>query len=249
MYLPTLGAGFVWDDHFIVTANRQIRSLADLPALLTSHAFAGAGEVLGRERLVEYYRPVWTLSLAVDHALWGLRPFGYHLTNLLLHATTSVAVFGLARARLGGLTAPLVAALFFAVNPAHVEAVAWVSSRNEVLAGLFVAIALAAYAAWRGGGGPRAAFVCGAASALALLSKETAVALPLMAAAFEALPGPGGGVTTVKNAMFGFAPEFLIGKGKGGSDLFGLDFEAVYGETADFTFSSEMAEGEPKGRA
>jgi hypothetical protein len=66
---------------------------------------------------------------------------------------------------------------------------------------------------------------------------------------FESLPGPGGGVTTVKNAMFGFAPEFLIGKGKGSSDLFGLDFEGVYGETADFTFSSEMAEGAPKGRA
>ena len=66
---------------------------------------------------------------------------------------------------------------------------------------------------------------------------------------FEALPGPDGGVTTVKNAMFGFAPEFLIGKGSGGSDLFGLDYQAVYGETADFTFASEMAEGEPKGRA
>jgi hypothetical protein len=49
--------------------------------------------------------------------------------------------------------------------------------------------------------------------------------------------------------MYGFAPEFLIGKGKGGSDLFGLDFEAVYGETADFTFASEMAEGASTGRA
>jgi hypothetical protein len=67
--------------------------------------------------------------------------------------------------------------------------------------------------------------------------------------AFEPLPGPGGGVTTVKNAMFGFAPEFLVGKGTGGSDLFGIDYQAVYGETADFTFASEMAEGGPKGRA
>lgn len=66
---------------------------------------------------------------------------------------------------------------------------------------------------------------------------------------FEPLPGPGGGATTVKNAMFGFAPEFRIGKGSGGSDLFGIDYQAVYGETADFTFASEMAEGGPKGRA
>lgn len=65
---------------------------------------------------------------------------------------------------------------------------------------------------------------------------------------FEPLPGPGGGFTTEKNAMFGFAPEFLIGKAQGHSDLFGLDFDGVYGETADFTFASEMAEGAPKGR-
>ncbi|WP_457972360.1 DUF1326 domain-containing protein [Arthrobacter sp. D1-17] len=67
--------------------------------------------------------------------------------------------------------------------------------------------------------------------------------------AIEPLPGPDGGVTTVKNAMFGFAPEYLIGKGRGGSDLFGLDYGSVYAESADYTFSSEMAEGAPKGRA
>lgn len=65
---------------------------------------------------------------------------------------------------------------------------------------------------------------------------------------FEPLPGPGGGVTTVKNAMYGFAPEFQIGKGPGHTALFGLDFDGVYGETSDFTFASEMAEGAPKGR-
>ena len=67
--------------------------------------------------------------------------------------------------------------------------------------------------------------------------------------AIEPLPGPGGGVTTVRNAMYGFAPEFVIGKGKGGSDFFGLDYQSVYAESADYTFASEMAEGAPKGRA
>ena len=65
---------------------------------------------------------------------------------------------------------------------------------------------------------------------------------------FEPLPGPDGGVTTVKNAMFGFAPEFKIGKAPGHSDLFGLDFDGVYGETGDFTFATEMAEGAARGR-
>ncbi|MDP9695337.1 UNVERIFIED_ORG: hypothetical protein J2X79_002914 [Arthrobacter globiformis] len=67
--------------------------------------------------------------------------------------------------------------------------------------------------------------------------------------AIEPLAGPDGGVTTVKNAMYGFAPEFVIGKGTGGSDLFGLDYQSVYAESADYAFASEMAEGAPKGRA
>jgi hypothetical protein len=65
---------------------------------------------------------------------------------------------------------------------------------------------------------------------------------------FEPLPGPDGGATTVKNAMYGFAPEFRIGKAPGHSDLFGLDFDGVYGETSDFAYASQMAEGSPKGR-
>ena len=65
---------------------------------------------------------------------------------------------------------------------------------------------------------------------------------------FEPLEGPGGTQTTVKNAMYGFAPEFRVGKAPGRSDLFGLDFDGIYGETADFQFSSEMGEEAPKGR-
>jgi hypothetical protein len=65
---------------------------------------------------------------------------------------------------------------------------------------------------------------------------------------FEPLPGPAGGFTTAKNAMFGFAEEFRIGKGSGHSDLFGLGFDSVYGESSDFTYASEMAENAARGR-
>jgi hypothetical protein len=64
---------------------------------------------------------------------------------------------------------------------------------------------------------------------------------------FEALDGPAGD-TTVKSAMFGFAPEYRIGNGPGSSDRFGLSYEPVYGETADYEFSTEQAEDAPKGR-
>ena len=65
---------------------------------------------------------------------------------------------------------------------------------------------------------------------------------------FEPLEGPGGTQTTVKNAMFGFAPEFRVGRGPGHMNWFGLEFDGVYGETADFEFASEMEEEAPKGR-
>jgi hypothetical protein len=58
---------------------------------------------------------------------------------------------------------------------------------------------------------------------------------------FEPYTGPDGSPTTVHNAMFGFAPAYKIGKGSGHSEAFGLTFDALYGESADFEFSTEMA--------
>lgn len=65
---------------------------------------------------------------------------------------------------------------------------------------------------------------------------------------FEPLKGADGTDTTVKNAMFGFAPEYRIGKGSGHSSILGITYDSRYGETADFHFASEMAPGEVRGR-
>jgi hypothetical protein len=67
---------------------------------------------------------------------------------------------------------------------------------------------------------------------------------------FEPLDGPPGSNThtTVSNAMFGFAPEFRIGRGPGKMSNLGIEYEGIYGETADYEFSSEQGEGAPTGR-
>ena len=67
---------------------------------------------------------------------------------------------------------------------------------------------------------------------------------------FEPLPGPEGSgtETTVKIAAFGFAPEFRVGRAPGHFDVFDLDFDSIYGETADYEFASEMTEGAAPGR-
>jgi hypothetical protein len=68
------------------------------------------------------------------------------------------------------------------------------------------------------------------------------------AATFEAREGPDGNPTTVKGAMFGFAPEYKIGTGSGKSDRFGLGFDPNYAEAADFEFASDQSEEAPAGR-
>lgn len=67
---------------------------------------------------------------------------------------------------------------------------------------------------------------------------------------FEPLPGPEGSNadTTVRNAAFGFAGEFRVGKSSGHFNVHGIEFDAIYGETADYEFASEMAEGAAPGR-
>jgi hypothetical protein len=67
---------------------------------------------------------------------------------------------------------------------------------------------------------------------------------------FEPLAGPEGSdtQTTVKNAAFGFAPEFRVGRSSGHFNVHGIEFDAIYGETADYEFSSEMEEGAATGR-
>src|SRR5262249_10630396 len=95
------------------------------------------------------------LSLAIDHALWGMDARGYHFTNVLLHACGAVAFFFLAREILPACSATLrertldvasfAAALLFALHPLRAESVAWVTERRDVLSGVFFVLATTSY--------------------------------------------------------------------------------------------------------
>jgi arylsulfatase A-like enzyme/Flp pilus assembly protein TadD len=124
--------------------------------------------------------PVTWISLHVNHALHGVDPAGYLLTNVGLHALAAVLLY-LALARMTGVRGPsaFVAAVF-AVHPLHVESVAWASERKDVLAGAFSMATLVAYAFYteRRSKGRYASVLI--LLSLALLSKPTAVTLPLV---------------------------------------------------------------------
>src|SRR5438552_2382581 len=127
-YGPTLRMGFLWDDHVMIEANPALRewSTRTLTHDFTTDVFDGFGD--------KYYRPAQTVLDRVDFTVWGLRPFGYHLTNGLGHTANAILVGELAVALgLGGLVAVLAGALF-AVHPIVVEQLMIIAGRAEIFA-------------------------------------------------------------------------------------------------------------------
>ncbi|HEY6007744.1 MAG TPA: hypothetical protein VIU40_05425, partial [Geobacteraceae bacterium] len=140
VYGNTLANGFVWDDYPLILASDTYRSI-DLVRFFTTAAN-------GLE-----YLPLRDLSLALDYALWGTDPRGFHLTNLLLYLLNVSAVYWLT-ATAGAFLAPgidtgrqrfvaLGCALLFLLHPLHSQAVSFVTSRNTLLSGLFTFLAAA----------------------------------------------------------------------------------------------------------
>ncbi|HVU87055.1 MAG TPA: tetratricopeptide repeat protein [Pirellulales bacterium] len=119
VYLPTLRAELIWDDGENITTNETLRSAAGLWDMW-----------LVPESIQQYY-PLMYTTYWVEYHLWELRPFGYHLDNILLHATAVLLLWRLL-VRLQVPGAWLAAALF-AVHPVCVESVAWVTERKNVL--------------------------------------------------------------------------------------------------------------------
>jgi len=129
-YLPAMRAGYVWDDDAYVTGNELLRS-AD-----------GLSRIWLTTETPQYYPMVFT-SFWIEYRLWGLHPAGYHAVNVLLHAINALLV-GFVLTRLGVRGSWWVAALF-AVHPVHVESVAWVTERKNVLSAFFYLAAFLSY--------------------------------------------------------------------------------------------------------
>ncbi len=135
-YVPSFINSFLWDDEQFIQKNVFLTSFKYLPQIFTTNTIAGAGEVSN------YYRPFTTLSFLVDRTIWGLRPFGFHLTNTLLHGSAAVVLmYFLQQLGLPKKYAFLVA-LVFGVHPLQTEAVVYMNSRGDSLYTLFLLMAL-----------------------------------------------------------------------------------------------------------
>ncbi len=166
---------FVWDDHFLIEKNPSIMSWRHAWihfALDLYHSYSN------------YYRPLQALSYTLDYSLWKLNPWGYHLTNTVLHIAVVLLVARFVRVLTGDFFLSCAASIFFAVHPAHTAAVAYISGRADLLVSVFTLCSLIAcvYYVRNGETGKKTAwfyaslisFIC------ALLSRENAIVLPFL---------------------------------------------------------------------
>jgi hypothetical protein len=175
VYHTSLSNGFVWDDHHLITMN---------PALTRENAISEAfledfWEAASQLRS-DYYRPVIIVSYTVDHWFYGPDPWGYHLTNVLIHASTTVLLFILLTQLGLGVATAMAGAALFSCHPVLAESVAWISGRTDSTAAMLVLLCLVADTHSRR---PQWAALTMAALIGALLAKEMAVIVPLLAVA------------------------------------------------------------------
>lgn len=134
VYSNSISGEFVFDDESVIVNNPSIQSLGNIPKYFT--ADEGFHKVIGR-----YYRPVVSSSYAVDYSVWGLNPYGFHITNVIIHIISCLLLFKIFivlfwRYKYRNLFS-LFAALIFAVHPIHTEAVAWISGRTDSMVTMF----------------------------------------------------------------------------------------------------------------
>ena len=135
LYLASLFNGFTnWDDSGYVTGNLLIKKLS----------WASLNEIFTKPVMGNYH-PLTMLSYAIEYRLAELNPFIYHFTNYILHLANTYLVYRLVKLLSGSIEVSFFVAMMFGVHPMHVESVAWVSERKDVLYALFYLSSLVFY--------------------------------------------------------------------------------------------------------
>lgn len=176
-YYSSLSAPFVWQDQSLIVNNEQIKTLDKWDELLTT--------TIRMDTVSQsFYRPLQMLTYMMDHFLWRDEPFGYHLTNLILHCLAGVCLLELLWVLTLNRWTAFYGALLFVSHPIHTEAVAYVSGRADPLAAIFTFLTIGNYIysckkknAFKSS---LYAFAGLFFFAVALLAKEHAVIVPLI---------------------------------------------------------------------
>lgn len=201
LHLPVCFTPFFIDDYvyiervqdFTGETLRQVFTRAALDETASGTWWVPAGQL-------PFYRPAMQISIALDYAVWGLRPFGFHLTNVLLHLLCALLAWQIASLWLSPRRGALVTAMVLAMHPMHSEAVFWISGRFDLLVSAALMLAVVQYlrameARRRSQNGVAGLHLLGSLGwfGVGLLCKETAVLFPIAAMALDLSLRRGGG--------------------------------------------------------
>jgi tetratricopeptide (TPR) repeat protein len=200
VYFNALWGGFVYDDTDQVLENHWIRNVKYLPDIFSKSVWSFKEETV----ISNYYRPLMHLIFMLNYYVFGLRPWGFHLVNILFHAGVSVLVFVIAarllraspgasppdeKGFLGALPlSPFIGAVLFATHPIHTEAVAWIAGIPDLSYTFFSLLSLYLY--MRDEEGTKGMYRLSVLSfSLATLCKEPALTLPILLMAYDSIFG------------------------------------------------------------
>jgi protein O-mannosyl-transferase len=171
VYGQTLTYSFItYDDPQYVYANPDISRGVSLPRIYWAFTHTIAGN----------WHPLTTISHMLDCQLYGLKPAGHHFTNVFLHTTAVILLFLVLRAMTGALWQSFFVAALFAIHPLHVESVAWISERKDVLSAVFFMLTLGAYARYVRAPSVTSYLLVFLLFALGLISKPMLVTVPFI---------------------------------------------------------------------
>lgn len=179
-YLYTLGHEFTFDDYHYIVESGYIKGWGALSSIFSRDLSSLSPETL------DLSRPLMPFSLTLDYKIWGLKPFGYHLTNVIFHTLNSVLIYLLAKQFLPGPES-LASAMIFSIHPIHVEPISGVTFREDLLVTFFYIFSLLFYVRYRCNRKLTYYILSFSSYLLALLSKEMAVTLPAVIVLYEYL--------------------------------------------------------------
>jgi len=175
IYLPLFNAGFIWYDDDIMVFNNALITSLNPDTFIRSFSF---------ENIVHYH-PLVYISYLLERSLFGLDPSYFHLTNIILHCINSVLIFFMFRELKTEKITAFTAAVLFSIHPLHVESVAWISERKDMLYSLFYISSLILYIRFRNSDNRRYYYYSIVMFTLSCLSKSMAVTLPFILIAVD----------------------------------------------------------------
>lgn len=172
IYVNSLGNGFVFDDRGLVVFNQEIRDPGQLARMLATGGW-------------RTYRPIRTVSYAIDYYFFGLNPAGFHGFNIFYHVLNGALVFLILRRILRQPRFALLAAILFIVHPIQTDSVTYISGRRDLVFTLFYLTGFYAFVRYRETTRLRYLCFAGGSYYLSLLSKEMAITLPLLCLCYD----------------------------------------------------------------